>query len=114
MPATDTCMVIALQLLLICFSLYSLVRDLRIRSKEKAGGFSAEVVRSDSSMTPVYTVYAAALASCLVLLDKAAGLDGHKVALILLDFVCLTYVFFFSTWFRNAVFFRLADRVRRD
>ena len=37
-------------------------------------------------MATLYTVYGATIASALVLIDKASGLDGHKVALIVLDF----------------------------
>lgn len=65
-------------------------------------------------MAALYTVYGATLGSCLILIDKSTGLEGHRVALIALDFLCVTYVFFFSTWFRNSVFFPLKERVSKD
>ena len=73
-----------------------------------------EAVRSDKSMTALYTVYGATVASLLVLINNASGIDGNKVALIVLNFICVTYVFFFSTWFRNSIFFPLNERVRKD
>jgi len=65
-------------------------------------------------MAALYTVYGATIASALVLIDKASGLDGHKVILIVLDFLSVTYLFFFSTWFRNSVFFPLMQRAHKD
>ena len=73
-----------------------------------------EAVHGEKSMSAIYTVYGTAMASCLVLVSEATGVDGNKVILILLDFVCLTYLFFFSTWFRNSIFFPLKGRVTRD
>lgn len=75
---------------------------------------SAEVVRGDKSMATLYTVYGATIASLLVLINNAPGVEGNKVILIVLNFMCVTYAFFFSTWFRNSIFFPLNQRVRKD
>ena len=114
MHSSDPYVVFLVQVALVLFLIFAALRDMHIRKLERTAEASAEVTRSEKSMHALYTVYAGAMASCLVLLDKAAGIDGHKVALIVLDFICITYIFFFSTWFRNAVFFPLAQRVRKD
>lgn len=111
---TDPYVMTALQAALILFTVWAAIRDWRIRVMERVAEAKASVTRAATSMTPIYTVYGAAVASCLVLIDKASGTDGNKVVLIVIDFACLTYLFFFSTWFRNAVFFSLLQRVRRD
>lgn len=99
---------------IVLFVVWVVFRDVQIRKKEQSAEATAEVVRGEKSMAALYTVYGATIASCLVLIDNASGLEGHKVVLIVLDFLCVTYVFFFSTWFRNSVFFPLLQRVRKD
>ena len=114
MFATDPYAVCVLQTVLLVFAVYAAFRDVRIRALERTAEATAEVNRGDKSMSAIYTVYGATIASCLVLIDKASGIEGNKVVLIVLDFVCITYPFFFSTWFRNSVFFPLYQRVRKD
>ena len=114
MTQTDPIALLVVQVALLLVAVGALLIDLRVRSKAATAEVDVEVRRGDKSMNALYTVYGAALASCLVLIDKAIGIDGNKVVLIILDFVCLTYLFFFSTWFRNSVFFPLAQRVRKD
>lgn len=118
LPQTDLYTVGFVQLALTLFALFAAVKDAQIRVLERSA--EAKVVmklvvkRGGESMTALYTVYGAAIASCLMLIDNAVGLEGHKVALIALDVLCITYIFFFSTWFRNSVFFPLKRRVSKD
>ncbi|WP_291323671.1 hypothetical protein [Desulfonatronospira sp.] len=65
-------------------------------------------------MGAIYAVYGAAIASTLVLTDRTEGLEGNTVLFMIINFLCFTYLFFFSVWFRNAVFFRLYRRVQQD
>ena len=66
------------------------------------------------SLTKFMTIIIIALSlESLVLITNADGLDGHKVALIVLPFLCLTYLFYLSVWFRNSVFFPIAQKMRQ-
>jgi hypothetical protein len=114
MNSTDPYIMLFVQMAIVLFAILAVFRDYQIRKKEQNAEATAEAIRGEKSMATLYTVYGATIASCLVLIDIASGLDGHKVALIVLDFLCVTYVFFFSTWFRNSVFFPLLHRVRKD
>ena len=105
---------VVLQIAIIVFTLLAAYKDSSIRKREHAGGLSAEVNRGEKSMTAIYTMYGATIASCLVLIDNAVGIEGHKVILIVIDFLSVTYVYFLSTWFRNAIFFPLIQRVQKD
>lgn len=111
---TDFFAICVVQMAILIFAVFAVIRDWRIRILERYATAKAEVNRSDRSMTTIFTVYGAAIASCLVLIDKASGINENKVLLIVLDFLCLTYLFFFSTWFRNSIFFPLLQRVRKD
>lgn len=114
MENTDPYIMLLIQTIIVLFAGYSLLRDFQIRKQVQGGGVNAEVIRGDKSMGALYAVYGATIASCLVLIDKAMGIDGHKVILIMIDFFCVTYVFFFSSWFRNSIFFPMIQRVRKD
>lgn len=114
MLSTDIPVICAIESALILFALYAAFRDARIRRKENGSGFVPEVMRSDKSMAALYTMYGATVASLLVLIDNASGIEGNKVILFVLNFMCVTYTFFFSTWFRNSIFFPLNQRVRKD
>jgi hypothetical protein len=114
MTGSDPYVMLVIQAAIVLGAGRAFFADVRIRERVKGGALSGEVTRGDKSMAALYTVYGASMASCLVLIDNASGLGGHKVGLITLDFLCLTYVFFLSSWFRNNVFFPLMQRVRKD
>ena len=65
-------------------------------------------------MGMLLSVYGAALASMMVLIDNAEGVGGHKAILIILAFFCLTHLFFWNAWFRNSVVFTISQRIRED
>lgn len=111
---SDIVMIFIVQAVLLLFAFYAVYQDLRIRKLNRKAPLLAETRRGDKSMNALYTVYAATIVSNLVLIDNAVGFDGHKVVLITIAFICLTYAFFFSTWFRNVVFSPLQRRLRMD
>jgi hypothetical protein len=114
MQNSDILVVAIIEAALVVFAVYAYLRDARIRRLKRTAEAVAEVTRDDKSMNALYTVYGASIVSSLVLITNAAGIEGHKVILIVIPFVCLTYLFYFSTWFRNAVFFPVAWRLRKD
>lgn len=114
MLKTDLPVICAIESALVLFALYAAIRDFNICKQEEKAGISAETVRSEKSMAPLYTVYGATIASLLVLINNASGVEDNKVILIVINFISITYPFFFSTWFRNSIFFPLNQRVRKD
>ena len=83
MLATDTYVVFVLEIALILFSLYAVYRDRQIATLERCAEARAEVTRSDRSMAALNTVYGAAIASTLVLLNNTEVFAGNKVLLII-------------------------------
>jgi hypothetical protein len=114
MPNSDVIVLALIEVALATFAIYAALRDARIRRLDRTAEATAEVTRGEKSMNALYTAYAASIASSLVLVSNAAGIEGHKVVLIVIPFVCLTYLFYFNTWFRNSVFFPIARRLRKD
>lgn len=114
MANSDVFVVAVVETVLVLFAAYAAIRDSQIRRYDRTAEATGEVTRGDKSMNALYTAYGAAIASSLVLISNASGLDGHKVILIVIPVVCLTYLFYLSTWFRNSVFYPIARRLRKD
>ena len=110
---SDPFVLILIHFLLLALTVFAIFQDIRIRLAESRGAASLEAVRGDKSMSAIFTVYGAAMASFLVLTSEASGIEGNRVIFILLAFSCLTYLFFLSTWFRNRIFFPLMGREKR-
>lgn len=116
MIETDPYALAFLVVLLVTLTIVAVAKDVGAWRRSNSGGTSAsaEVVRGQTSMNAIYTVYGASIASCLVLVNNAEAFIGNKVAIIVVLFACVTYLFFLNSWFRNAVFFPLKNRVGRD
>lgn len=114
MITTDSYVVIVLEVALILFSLYVVYRDRQASILDQGAEVQAEVTRGDKSMAALHTVYGAAIASTLVLLNNTEVLAGNRVILVVINFSAFTYLFYFSSWFRNSVFFPIRGRVRKD
>lgn len=114
MPSTDVVLIISVEIILVVLTLLAVLRDFHIHSKERSRGIGLTVQRGAESMKSLYTAYAASLASFLVIVNNASGIDGQKVLAILIAFACLTYLFYFNTWFRNAIYFPMRRKMGED
>jgi hypothetical protein len=99
---------------LVLFAFVAVAVDLINKARSKRAEMSATVTRGESTMNALYTFYGIATVVYSLAVDAATGLEGLKVGFIALDYLCLTYLFFFSSWFRNQIFFPLLRRVRED
>lgn len=114
MIESDPYVLMSLVFLLAILAVVAAMNDVAAWRRRKSGWSSAEVLRGRTSMNAIYTVYGASIASCLVLVNNAEAFIGNKVIIIVFLFACLTYLFFLNSWFRNAIFFPLKNRVRLD
>ena len=112
MIQTDTNAIILIEIALIVIAMFSAYKDFTAKFVKQ--GYEGEVIRGDKSMSAVYTVYGAAIASLLVLAGSTPSLDGNKVLFITINFFLISYIFLFNSWFRNNVFFKLLNRARKD
>lgn len=76
MPPTDRYLIIAIEAVVTMLTLVAVVKDLLIRAREEVG---VVVTRGEGSLKALYTGYAASLASFLVLVNNAEGIEGQKV-----------------------------------
>jgi hypothetical protein len=114
MHGTDPFILIIYELLLVALSIHAAYKDSVWQNRASAGDILAKMARGDSSMNTVHMVYAAAVASTLLLINDTGAFDGHKALIVFINFFGLSYLFYFSPWFRNEVFLTLLERRRKD
>jgi len=114
MENSDVYLLIILELGVIGSAPYAACRDAYINFKESRGSAFGVARRGENSMSIIYAGYGASMTSFLALVTNAEGVSGHKVALLVAPFISLTYLFFFSSWFRNSILFRIAGRIKND
>ena len=78
-----------------------------------AAGVTARVKRGDKNAKMLYTVYLTAMAACWALINSTSGIEGYEVAVMLFDFLMVSYLFT-ATSFRENVFFPVSKRLRWD
>lgn len=99
---------------MLLLTLSAVACDFRAYLRARSGMTDARVIRGENSMSAIYTVYGASIASCLFLIEAATAVEGNKVTLIASDFIFITYLFFFNSWFRSSVFFPLKGKIITD
>ena len=85
----------------------------RARWKASHNNLKAVVTRGAESMKMLYVTYGIVTAVFTFAIPVSVAATGFKSALILVDYVVLSYLFFFNAWFRNWLLGRLG-RVRED
>lgn len=75
-------------------------------------GIDLVVGRGDRSLNWLYFTYVAATVACGLAIQVSEAMRGHKVFLLVLDYIALTYLFLLDTWFRGLVFrlFQIASQ----
>lgn len=107
--------------LLLLVALVQHVRGQRRRRRLRAGSggarasdsASAQVVRGENSMNLLYTFYGVATLIYALTVQVAEAAQGYKVAILVTDYLSLTYLCFFNSWFRNKLI-GLYIRIQKD
>ena len=114
MHSSDLVVVLLVELLLAALFIRAVVMDIRARSRRSLQGVHADVERGEQSMNWLYVMYGITTVVYALIVQEAEVLKGHHAVLIAANYVAITYLFFFSSWFRNRVLFPLLVRVRQD
>ena len=91
----------------------AIVGALRRKIRRLFGIKHLKVARGEKSMTILYIAYALLTVAVTLTVQVADSAQGYKVAIIAFDYLALTYLFFFNSWFRNRLL-RLLGRVYED
>lgn len=109
----DAVMVFALHGALIALLLMAVFATVRVRWRRTSGAVVGKVSRGERSMTIIYVVYGVGTVALTLAVQVAEAVVGYKVVIITFDYVVLSYLFFFNSWFRNLLL-GLLRRVHED
>ncbi|MBW1992992.1 MAG: hypothetical protein JRI77_00920 [Deltaproteobacteria bacterium] len=111
---TDFIVFVLVEAILTLLFIFVIAKDISIRRKSKRPGIKAEVTRCNESMNALYVNFGIVTVVFTLVTQVCDELKGNQVLVIVINYAMLTYMFFFSTWFRNGIFFRLFNRIKRD
>ena len=111
---TDFLVFVITEGFLILFFAFSLAADILSKVKAKTASITAEVSRGEKSMNALYVNFGIATIVFTLIVQTCEALKGNQVLFIIVNYGLLTYIYFFSSWFRNQLFFKFLDLVRKD
>jgi len=106
-------MLIFLHGVLVTLLLMALFGTVVARWRKARGAVTLTVTRGASSMTILYVTYGVGTVALTLAVQVAQTALGYKVAIITFDYIALSYLFFFNSWFRNLLL-HLLGRVYED
>lgn len=77
-------------------------------------GITLNVERGDRSLAWLYATYAAAIVICTALFQAANTNTKYKLAILVFDFICITYLFLLNDWFVNSVVYKFFQIVAKN
>ena len=95
-----------LLLVLIALSMDWVVNPLRTLGSP----LTTVVMRGETTMNALYIMFGVATIVYTAIVRETTKVQGYKVALIVTNYACLTYLFFLSFWFRNTIFIWLMSQ----
>ncbi len=114
MLSTDYISLWVIHIVLFYFFIRSLIEKVRVESRKRHGGIQLTVKRGEKSMTFLYVSYGVVTIVYSLAIDVSQCAVGHKTTLIVLDYIVITYLFFFNSWFRNSIVLRTLTRLEKD
>lgn len=113
-PSLDTAAVLIAHALLLGLVLISVLGSVRAFLRRRKGAGRMTVFRGPESMGILYAGYGTTTVVMALLVQVAEVGRGSKAAIILFDYGVLTWLFFFSSWFRNRLIYPIAKRIKQD
>lgn len=109
----DAVVLILMHVALCSFFLFSILSIVRERFRLQRGAIKGTVSRGEESMKLLWVTYGVVTVVFTLAIQSAETARGYKLFIILLDYMVLSYLFFFNSWFRNWLFDKLKG-IRED
>ncbi len=115
MRPTDNLVVVIMHGMLAVLLLVAVAKAIRGRYRKVVQSMpELQVTRGESSMGALHASFAFFGLLFAAYVEEVEYLRGNRLAVLTLDWLTLAYLFYGNSWFRNSVFFRLGERVKRD
>ena len=81
---------------------------------DKNGEAKGQIIRGEKTMKAIYVIFTLALAVSTFVVSETELVKEYKLEIMAINCIVLIYLFFFNSWFRNIVFFKIKRRITRD
>lgn len=109
----DDVMLALVQGAVLLLFVYGIFMHVLMRYRQGRGGVSLTVTRGDKSMSSLFAIYGIFIVAIALTIQVADAGRHYKVSLVVLDYIMLTYLFFYNGWFRNWLL-NVLNTIRRD
>lgn len=114
MLSTDRISLLVIHIVLFYFFIRSILENFRSEWRRRHGAVRAIVIRGEKSMNFLYVSYGVVTIVYSLAIDVSECALGHKTTLIILDYIVITYLFFFNSWFRNSIVLKVLTGLEKD
>ena len=104
----------AVEIILLFVLFLSMLMELVMWIKRRRGSVSLTVIRGDHSMNMLYIMYGTATIVFALIVQVSEAFKGYKVLLIVINYLALTYLFFYNSWLRNRILIPIMLRIQKD
>ena len=113
---SDAFVLKAAEIILLFVLLLSMLMELVIwiKKKRRKGGVSLTVKRGDHSMNFLYIMYGTVTIVFALSVQVSEVFKGYKMLLVVLNYLALTYLFFFNSWLRNRILLPIMLSIEKD
>lgn len=114
MPSTDFISLIVIHIVLFLLIILSIRARIRASWRRRHGASKLSVTRGEEGMNALHVWYGITTVAYSLAVSVSTFAEGHKTTLIVLDYTCLTYLFFFDAWFRDSIALKWSRRIKTD
>ncbi len=112
--SSDKIAVIVMEVLLLSITLVSLIMAIRYHCAYRTASSTATGTISPQHVTLFFTMYVIATLVYTLAVQVAQAFEGNKVLLIMINYACLTYLFFCNVWFRQRIVVQILQSIGTD
>ncbi|MCJ7650209.1 MAG: hypothetical protein MUP85_16495 [Candidatus Lokiarchaeota archaeon] len=103
-----------LEIILFFVFFLSILIELVMRVKRGRGSSFLTVTRGDHSMNMLYIMYGTVTIVFALIVQVSEAFEGYKVLLIVINYLILTYLFFYNSWLRNRILLPIMFGIKKD
>jgi predicted MFS family arabinose efflux permease len=112
--SSDKIVLIVMEVLLLSITLFSIIKAIQYHYAYLKAWSPAYGAISPQHVTFVFTMYGIAALVYTLAVQVARACKGNKVLLIIINYACLTYLFFFNVWFKQHIALQILNSIIID
>ena len=104
----------AVEIILLFVFFLSILMELVMWIKRGRGSISLTVTRGEHSMNMLFIMYGTVTLVFALIVQVAEAFKDYKALLIVINYLILTYLFFYNSWLRNRILLPIMFGIKKD